>query len=116
MATLNHAITGSSAAQVADAFGEFAEAAGGLADAVAAEDAAAGHRARGRTRRLTRPTRADAVDIALTTRLRRDHVAHVRRVNAPLIRKQNGDVATGCLLCLNLSVPLLGWNRCRRRE
>jgi hypothetical protein len=50
VATLNHAITGSSAAEVADAFGEFAEAAGALADAVAAEDAAAEaprHRAHG---------------------------------------------------------------------
>jgi hypothetical protein len=50
VATLNHAITGSSAAEVADAFGEFAEAAGALADAVAAEDAAAQvprHRAHG---------------------------------------------------------------------
>jgi hypothetical protein len=35
---LNHAITGSSAAAVADAFGEFADAAGGLAEAVRAED------------------------------------------------------------------------------
>src|SRR5689334_14522989 len=41
VATLNQAITGSSAAAVADAFGEFAEAAGALADAVAAEDEAA---------------------------------------------------------------------------
>jgi hypothetical protein len=47
VATLNHAITESSAAQVADAFGEFAEAAGVLADAVTAEDGAApAHRAR----------------------------------------------------------------------
>jgi hypothetical protein len=36
--TLNHAITGSSAASVADAFGDFADAAGALADAVAGED------------------------------------------------------------------------------
>ncbi len=36
--TLNHAITGSDAADVADAFGEIAEAAGDLADAVARED------------------------------------------------------------------------------
>ncbi len=41
VATLNHAITGSNAAEVADAFGEFSEAAGALADAVAAEDVAA---------------------------------------------------------------------------
>lgn len=41
VATLNHAITGSSAAAVADAFGEFAEATGALAEAVAREDAAA---------------------------------------------------------------------------
>jgi hypothetical protein len=38
--TLNRAITGSSAADVADAFGEMAAAAGRLAEAVAAEDAA----------------------------------------------------------------------------
>jgi hypothetical protein len=38
---LNHAITGSSAAAVADAFGEFAEAAQALATAVAQEDEAA---------------------------------------------------------------------------
>lgn len=36
--TLNRAITGSNAAGVADAFGEIAEAAGDLADAVARED------------------------------------------------------------------------------
>ena len=41
MAALNLAITGSNAAAVADAFGEFAEAAEALADAVAAEDGAA---------------------------------------------------------------------------
>ena len=35
---LNHAITGSSAAAVADAFGETAEAAAALADAIRAED------------------------------------------------------------------------------
>lgn len=35
---LNHAITGSSAAAVADAFGEFAETAGALAEAVGADD------------------------------------------------------------------------------
>jgi hypothetical protein len=38
--TLNRAITGSSAAHVADAFGELAEAAGALAAAVAREDEA----------------------------------------------------------------------------
>jgi len=38
--TLNRAITGSSAADVADAFGEMSEAAAALADAVAGEDAA----------------------------------------------------------------------------
>jgi hypothetical protein len=50
VAGLNRAITGSNAADVADAFGEFSEAAGALADAVAGEDAAAqpgGARARG---------------------------------------------------------------------
>jgi hypothetical protein len=41
VAALNRAITGSSAADVADAFGELSEAAGALADAVAAEDRAA---------------------------------------------------------------------------
>jgi hypothetical protein len=41
VAELNRAITGSSAAEVADAFGEFSDAAGALADAVAGEDAAA---------------------------------------------------------------------------
>jgi len=46
---LNHAITGSSAAAVADAFGEFADAAGALAEAVRAEDQGAGvRRARAR--------------------------------------------------------------------
>jgi hypothetical protein len=47
---LNHAITGSNAATVADAFGEFAEITAALADAVAQDDAAAGSsrtRARG---------------------------------------------------------------------
>ena len=39
VAALNRAITGSSAADVADAFGELAEIAGELADAVAREDA-----------------------------------------------------------------------------
>lgn len=39
--TLNHAITGSSAAAVADAFGELAEVADALAGAVAREDEAA---------------------------------------------------------------------------
>lgn len=38
VAALNHAITGTSAAEVADAFGDLAEAAGALADAVSAED------------------------------------------------------------------------------
>ncbi len=42
VAGLNRAITGSDAAQVADAFGELSEAAAALADAVAAEDEAAG--------------------------------------------------------------------------
>jgi hypothetical protein len=41
VAELNHAITGSNAAAVADAFGEMAAAADALADAVAAEDALA---------------------------------------------------------------------------
>jgi hypothetical protein len=41
VATLNRAITQSNAAAVADAFGELAEVAGALADAVAAEDQAA---------------------------------------------------------------------------
>jgi hypothetical protein len=40
--TLNRAITGSSAADVADAFGEMSEAASTLADAVAREDAGPG--------------------------------------------------------------------------
>jgi hypothetical protein len=40
VANLNRAITGSSAAAVADAFGELSDAAGALADAVAAEDEA----------------------------------------------------------------------------
>ncbi len=40
VATLNKAITGSSAAAVADAFGEMAEAAGALAEAVSREDEA----------------------------------------------------------------------------
>jgi hypothetical protein len=49
---LNLAITGSSAANVADAFGEFSEAAGALAEAIAREDGtgdqeAASSRARG---------------------------------------------------------------------
>src|SRR5947209_6549734 len=39
VAALNRAITGSDAAAVADAFGEFSEAAGALAEAVAREDA-----------------------------------------------------------------------------
>ena len=41
VAGLNTAITGSDAAAVADAFGEFSETAGALADAVAEEDGAA---------------------------------------------------------------------------
>lgn len=49
VATLNRAITGSSAAAVADAFGEFAEAADALAAAVASEDEAAAE-ARSRAR------------------------------------------------------------------
>jgi hypothetical protein len=49
--TLNRAITGSSAADVADAFGEISEAAADLADAVAQEDAAASEASsRARTR------------------------------------------------------------------
>jgi len=50
VAVLNRAITGSSAAALADAFGEFAEVAGALATAVAREDEAAAEsrpRARG---------------------------------------------------------------------
>jgi hypothetical protein len=48
VAALNRSITGSSAADVADAFGEVATAAAALADAVAREDAASsGARARG---------------------------------------------------------------------
>jgi hypothetical protein len=51
VARLNHAITGSSAAAVADAFGELSDAARELADAVTREDEAAadppGSRARG---------------------------------------------------------------------
>jgi hypothetical protein len=50
VAALNTAITGSDSAQVADAFGELAEVAGALADAVAREDAAAEQRGRQRTR------------------------------------------------------------------
>jgi hypothetical protein len=41
VANLNRAITGSDAADVADAFGEISEAAGALADAVGREDEAA---------------------------------------------------------------------------
>jgi hypothetical protein len=44
VADLNRAITGSSAAEVADAFGDFAEIAGELADAIAREDAGAARR------------------------------------------------------------------------
>jgi len=50
VATLNRAITGSSAADVADAFGEIAESAKALADAVAIEDEAAAPGAGARTR------------------------------------------------------------------
>jgi hypothetical protein len=50
VAGLNHAITGSSASTVADAFGDLAEAAGALADAVAHEDRAAVAPGRGRAR------------------------------------------------------------------
>ena len=46
VATLNRAITGSNAATVADAFGDFAEAADRLAAAIAAQDAATAPRAR----------------------------------------------------------------------
>jgi hypothetical protein len=46
VATLNRAITGSDAAEVADAFGDFAEVAAELADAVAREDAVADTAAR----------------------------------------------------------------------
>jgi hypothetical protein len=45
VAVLNRAITGSDAAQVADAFGGLSEAAAALADAVASEDEAAGRSA-----------------------------------------------------------------------
>lgn len=48
VAELNRAITGSSAAVVADAFGDFAQSAGALADAVAREDEAAVGRGRAR--------------------------------------------------------------------
>lgn len=48
VASLNLAITGSSAARVADAFGEMAEAAGELADAVSREDASASAQPRAR--------------------------------------------------------------------
>jgi len=50
VASLNSAITGSSAATVADAFGELAEAARQLADAVAREDHAAAEAVRARVR------------------------------------------------------------------
>jgi hypothetical protein len=49
VAALNQAITGSDAAVVADAFGELADVASALADAVASEDEAAGARAASRT-------------------------------------------------------------------
>jgi hypothetical protein len=47
---LNHAITGSSAAVVADAFGECAEAASALADAVRGQDEAAARASRSQAR------------------------------------------------------------------
>jgi hypothetical protein len=47
---LNHAITGSSAAAVADAFGETAEAAAALADAIRAEDEIAARAGRSQAR------------------------------------------------------------------
>jgi hypothetical protein len=50
VAALNSAITGSSAANVADAFGAFAEAAVSLADAIAREDEAATQSSRSRAR------------------------------------------------------------------
>jgi hypothetical protein len=50
VAGLNRAIAGSSAADVADAFGAVAEAARGLADAVASEDEQSGHAQAGRSR------------------------------------------------------------------
>jgi hypothetical protein len=50
VAGLNHAITRSSAAEVADAFGEISEAAGALAGTIAQEDAAALPSGRGRAR------------------------------------------------------------------
>jgi hypothetical protein len=46
VAALNRAITGSSAANVADAFGELSDAAAALADAIAQEDAVAGAQSR----------------------------------------------------------------------
>lgn len=48
--TLNHAITGSDAARVADAFGEMAESAGALAESVASQDEGAGQPSRSRAR------------------------------------------------------------------
>jgi hypothetical protein len=48
VAALNRAITGTSAADVADAFGEIEQAAGALADAVAREDQAAASSSRTR--------------------------------------------------------------------
>jgi hypothetical protein len=50
VAALNRAITGSDAAAVADAFGEIAQAAGELADAVAHEDAARDSQSRAHAR------------------------------------------------------------------
>ncbi|MEA2213490.1 MAG: hypothetical protein QOF83_3438 [Solirubrobacteraceae bacterium] len=48
VASLNRAITGSSAAEVADAFGAMAEAAGALAEAVSREDQAGSRQSRAR--------------------------------------------------------------------
>ena len=50
VAALNKAITGSSAAEVADAFGELSEVAGELANALATEDQAVAESASGRAR------------------------------------------------------------------
>lgn len=50
VSALNHAITGSSAAIVADAFGDCAEAAAALAEAVRAEDEAAAQASPGQAR------------------------------------------------------------------
>ena len=85
VAALNHAITGLSAAEVADAFGEFSEAAGALATAVAAEDGLVS--ARGSRRRVS-------------TRW-----AHVPTI-ATL--KPGEGLSTGCLLCAKLHVAQSG--------